>query len=137
MGGAFRAVLQPKRAKASHDGAPCRHDAQSPLQKIALLRQNRANCEVIEVSVPVVPISEFKANPAKFMTSGAVVTNHGKPQARLVPIVSADSRRISGVVDAAKVALTVLYGIQPAEDVAAELNELSASRDARIVGEPQ
>lgn len=89
------------------------------------------------MSVPVVPISEFKANPARFMTSGAIVTNHGKPRARLVPIDSGEAANTRGTVDAAKAALAVLYGIQPADDVEAELEELSASRDADIVGDPQ
>lgn len=89
------------------------------------------------MSMPVVPISEFKANPARFMTSGAVVTNHGKPRARLVPIDPHDSARDRGVVDAAKAALTVLYDVQPEDDVAAELAELATDRDAEIVGRPQ
>lgn len=89
------------------------------------------------MSMPIVPISEFKANPARFMTSGAVVTNHGKPRARLVPIDPSDSARDRGVVDAAKAALTVLYDVQPEDDVAAELAELAADRDAEIVGRPQ
>lgn len=92
---------------------------------------------MVQVSVPVVPISEFKANPARFMKSGAVVTNHGKPRARLVPMGPGETDNTVGLVDAAKAALAVLYSIQPADDVAVELEQLSASRDADTVGDPQ
>ena len=63
------------------------------------------------MSVPVVPISEFKANPARYMKSGAVVTNHGKPRARLVPIDIEESGVALAATQAAKAALTVLYSI--------------------------
>lgn len=70
------------------------------------------------------------------MTSGAVVTNHGKPRARLVPIDTEESGAALAAAQAAKSALTVLYSIQPDDDVAAELAELAASRDADVIGEP-
>lgn len=90
------------------------------------------------MSVPIVPISEFKTNPARFMESGAVVTNHGKPRARLVPIRSDEHQyqHEREAVETAKAALAVLYRLQPADDVAIELAELAASRDSDLVGEP-
>lgn len=88
------------------------------------------------MSVPIVPISEFKANPARFMTSGAVVTNHGKPRARLVPIAPDEEDVGASVVAAAKASLRVLYRLQPDGDVAAELDELAAARDADLLEDP-
>lgn len=89
------------------------------------------------MSVPIVPISEFKTNPAKFMESGAVVTNHGKPRARLVPVGSDERQRDREAIASAKAALSVLYRLQSADDVATELAELAASRDREVVGEPR
>jgi prevent-host-death family protein len=88
------------------------------------------------MSVPIVSISEFKANPARFMRTGAVVTNHGRPRARLVPIDPQESVRADTTADAAKAALRVLYRLQSEADVADELADLSAIRDADIIGDP-
>lgn len=91
--------------------------------------------EVIPLTMPLVPISEFKANPARFLTSGAVVTNHGRPRARFIPI-DADGDEAGGL-ETAKATLTALYRLQPDDDVAAELAELAASRADDVLGEPR
>ena len=89
------------------------------------------------MSVPVVSISEFKANPARFMETGAVVTNHGKPRARLIPIESGDPQGGGEQAEVAKAALRVLYRVQPEAEVAEELAALSAARDADAIGDPR
>lgn len=89
------------------------------------------------MSVPVVSISEFKANPARFMQTGAVVTNHGKPRARLIPIESGQPQGSGEQGEAAKAALRVLYRLQSGVEVAEELADLSAARDADAIGDPR
>ena len=83
--------------------------------------------------LPRVPISQFKANPARYLGTGAIVTNHGKDRATFLPVRERDDRS----AEAAKATLRVLYKVQPTDDVAAELAELSAARDQDPVGEPR
>lgn len=87
--------------------------------------------------VPIVPISEFKANPARFIESGAIVTNHGKPRARFVPIDAESLALDARAAESAKATLRALYRLQPEDDVMAELAELAASRDADVLGDPE
>lgn len=89
------------------------------------------------MTIPVVPISEFKANPARFIESGAIVTNHGKPRAQFVPIDAESGARATRAADAAKATLRALYRVQRGADVMAELAELAASRDADMLGDAE
>lgn len=83
--------------------------------------------------LPRVPISQFKANPARYLSTGAIVTNHGRARATFLPVDDADAGR----TDAAKATLRLLYRVQAGDDVAAELAELSAQRGQDLLGEPQ
>lgn len=83
--------------------------------------------------LPHVPISEFKANPARYLGTGAVVTNHGRPRATFLPVD--DPARDADRAESAKATLRLLYRIQSADDVSDELAELSAQRDRDVVDE--
>lgn len=83
--------------------------------------------------LPRVPISEFKANPARFLTTGAVVTNHGKERATFLPLdVQTDAEQAA----AAKDTLRLLYRVQSTQDAEAEAAELSAERNHDWVEPP-
>jgi len=85
--------------------------------------------------LPQVPISEFKANPAAYLRSGVVVTNHGKPRAAFLPIEGAPST--SKRLDEIKAQLRLLSRMTDPDTASAELAELSATRSANILGRPQ
>ena len=80
--------------------------------------------------LPRVPISAFKSNPVRYLETGALVTNHGQVRAAFLPVDDADDR-LEGI----KAQLALLARMIPPEDVAAELADLSASRDSETVGD--
>jgi len=80
--------------------------------------------------LPRVPISAFKSNPVRYLETGALVTNHGKVRAAFLPVDDPDDR-LEGI----KAQLSLLARMSPPEDVAAELADLSASRDSEVVGD--
>ncbi|MGN6128565.1 MAG: hypothetical protein ACTHON_18555 [Humibacter sp.] len=82
-------------------------------------------------NLPEVSISAFKVNPSAYLVSGAVITNHGRRRAAFVPLDGAP--RASGGLDEVKAQLALLSRTADPEDVAAELAELSASRDAELI----
>ncbi|GAB3395210.1 hypothetical protein GCM10027568_26950 [Humibacter soli] len=81
--------------------------------------------------LPEVSISAFKVNPSAFMVSGAVVTNHGRRRAAFVPLD--DEPRANAKLDEVKAQLALLSRTADPDDVARELAELSASRDAELI----
>lgn len=86
--------------------------------------------------LPRVPISVFKANPARYEGTGALVTSHGRVRAAFVPVD--DGSAADGVdVESIKAQLLLLSRIRNNEVVARELEELAASRDRDRVPEPR
>lgn len=85
-------------------------------------------------ALPRVPISTFKANPAHYLASGALVTNHGRVRAAFVPVV--DEEPEPGL-DALKAQLRMLTRLRQPEHVADELAALAASRDSERVERPR
>lgn len=83
--------------------------------------------------LPRVPISAFKVNPSAYLTTGAVVTNHGRPRAAFVPIEGAPRARRS--LDEVKAQLLMLTRMTDPDEAASELAALSASRAADILGD--
>jgi hypothetical protein len=85
-------------------------------------------------SLPRVPISAFKANPAHYLETGALVTTHGHVRAAFVPV---DDEAADPALDTVKAQLKLLTRMRRPEDVAAELRDLRATRDGEEVGEPR
>lgn len=81
--------------------------------------------------LPQVAISAFKANPARYLETGALVTAHGHIRAAFVPL---DEEPADSGLDAVKAQLSLLGRMTDPEDVAEELRELRAARDADRLG---
>lgn len=89
------------------------------------------------VGLPEVPMTTFKVNPAGYLTTGAVVTSHGKPRAAFVPIDGAPSRRRQ--LDEIKSQLRMLVRLAEPESASLreELEQLAAARGAEQIGAAQ
>ena len=85
-------------------------------------------------ALPHVPISTFKANPTRYLESGALVMIHGHVRAAFVPV---DDDTDNPGLDAVKAQLKLLTRMRHPEHIAEELSELRRTRDAEHVGEPR
>jgi hypothetical protein len=85
--------------------------------------------------LPHVPISTFKSNPAHYLKSGAAVTTHGRVSAAFIPVSDDRDQNPDAALEAAKARLRLLARLADDDVVAEELQRLSASRDADMVGE--
>lgn len=84
--------------------------------------------------LPHVPISTFKANPAHYLETGALVTTHGHVRAAFVPMNEPDD--LPGL-DSVKAQLKLLSRMRQPEHVADELRDLRRTRDSEGIGEPR
>lgn len=82
-----------------------------------------------------VSISSFKANPARYIESGALITNHGRVRAAFVPVVDDESSRED--LRDIKAQLLLLSSLRDPVQVTEELRELSDSRDQELIGPAQ
>ncbi|MDN4615872.1 hypothetical protein P5G50_15585 [Leifsonia sp. F6_8S_P_1B] len=84
--------------------------------------------------LPHVPISTFKANPAHYLETGALITTHGHVRAAFVPMDEPDE--LPGL-DSVKAQLKLLSRMRQPDHVAEELRDLRRTRDSEDVGEPR
>lgn len=82
--------------------------------------------------LPRVSISSFKANPVRYIESGALITNHGHVRAAFVPVLDDEGARTD--LQDVKAQLLLLSSLRDPEHVAEELRELSRSRDGESIG---
>jgi len=83
--------------------------------------------------LPEVPISVFKANPAAFADTGAVVLVHGQPRLRVTPIAMPSAPSIAEV----KTRLRLLNELVDPVLAEAEARELARERDADVQDTPR
>ncbi|HEV7183696.1 MAG TPA: hypothetical protein VGN33_04305 [Leifsonia sp.] len=86
-------------------------------------------------SLPLVPISAFKSNPAHYLETGGLVTTHGHVRAAFVPVDDDDAA--GPALDVVKAQLKLLTRMRRPEDVTAELRDLRASRNREEDGAPR
>lgn len=86
-------------------------------------------------ALPRVPMSTFKTNPSRYVTTGAAVTTHGHISAAFIPVHDDTGPTPDAALEASKAQLRLLARLADAGTVAEELRQLSSSRDGEQVGE--